>query len=314
MIGSAMKKLAAEYGMPVSHGVACGSMKGYGATMDDGAGYKRIVFATLIPDAVKLTVLRQRFEGRDLMKEYRVRQLDFAPKFINIVFHDNPGTMKKIRAFLEEFFPALEESGATGADICVECGGQITQGTWKLIEGTAFHLHEQCAQRIARQVEEEKETQKLESRESYLSGLAGALIGAALGAAVWAAVLCMGYVASIVGFLIAFLAVKGYDLLRGKQGKGKLLILLVSVVLGVVLGTFGAYAYELGKMIASGEIYGFTYSDIPVMLLIMITDSEFLAAAGKDILLGLLYAVLGAWGIMNKTGKEVKDFRMIDLT
>lgn len=313
MIGSALKKMAAEHGMQVSNGVAYGSMRGYAATLSEGAGYKRIVLTTLIPDPVKLTVLRQQFEGRNLMKEFRVQQLDFAPKFINIVFHDNPGTMKKLRAFLDELFPALEESGATKADVCVECGGQMTQGSWKLIDGTAFCLHEQCAQKILRQAEAQKESEKLESRESYLTGAVGALLGAALGAVIWAAVLYMGYVASIVGFVIAFFAVKGYDLLRGRQGKGKLWILLLCVVLGVVLGTFGAYTYELVKMISSGELYGMTYSDVPALLGMLIADGEFMAAAGKDVLLGLLYAVLGAWGIVHQTGKQVADFRMIDL-
>ena len=196
-------------------------------------------------------------------------------------------------------------------DICVECGTPISQGAWKLIDGAAFHLHEQCAQRILRQAEAEKEAEMPENRGSYLTGAVGALIGAALGAVVWALVLKMGYVASIVGLLIAFLAVKGYDLFRGRQGRGKLLILLVSVVFGVVMGTFGMVMMEILAVIE--ELY-LSHSDIPAMLQLLLEDAEFLGAIGKELLLGLLYAALGAWGIMRQTGRQVAEFKMTDLT
>lgn len=313
MIGSALKKLAAEHGMKVSHGVAYGSMKGYAATLSEGAGYKRIVLSTLIQDPERLRQLKAEFVGRDLMKEFRVQELGMSDKYINIEFHDNPGTMKKLLAFIDWFFPLLDASGATKADVCVACGGVVDAGRWKLINGTAHYMHEQCAQKILREVEGELENEQLEKKESYLTGLVGALLGAAAGAVVWAVVLSLGYVASIVGLLIGFLAMKGYDLLRGKQGKGKLVILLFAIVFGVVLGTFGAYIWELGSAIQSGEFYGYTYADIPMMLGVLLEDSEFVSLVFKDTLLGLLYAALGAFGLLIKTGKQVSDFRMIDL-
>ena len=38
MVGSGLKKLANEYGMTVSNGIAYGSLGGYAATMDEGSG------------------------------------------------------------------------------------------------------------------------------------------------------------------------------------------------------------------------------------------------------------------------------------
>lgn len=313
MIGSGLKKLAKEYGMGVSNGVAYGSLRGFAATFSEGAGYKRVVISTMISDPVKQTTLQQRFAGRNLLKEYRVQSLDFTPKFIQVDFQDNPGTMKLLRAFLEELLPALEESGATGAEICSECGMPVAQGGWTLVNGTAFRLHEACAQRLSRQVQAEREAQELETKESYLTGALGALLGAMLGAVLWAVVLKLGYVASIVGFVIAFLAVTGYDLCRGKQGKGKLWILLLSVAVGVALGNLGAYVWELAGMISSGELIGWDYSEIPVLLKLLFADSEFAGDATTDMLLGLVYAALGAWGIVFKTKKQVEDFRMVEL-
>lgn len=313
MIGSGLKKLAKEYGMSISHGVAYGAVDGFAATFSEGAGYKRIVVSTVISDPVKQTTLQQRFAGRNLLKEYRIQNLEFTSKFIQVDFQDNPGTMKLLRAFLQELLPALRESGAAGAEICSECGAPVAQGGWRLVNGTAFRLHDPCAQRLLRQVQAQQESLDLEKKESYLTGAVGGLLGAALGGVVWAIVLKLGYVASIVGFLIAFLSVTGYDLCRGKQGKGKLWILLLSVAVGVVLGNLGAYVWELAGMISSGELAGWDYSEIPVLLKLLFSDSEFVGDVTGDILLGLVYAALGAWGIVFKTKKQVESFQMIEL-
>ena len=50
MIGSGLKKLAEENGMTVAHGVAYGNLGGFSATFSEGAGWKRIDFATRFLD------------------------------------------------------------------------------------------------------------------------------------------------------------------------------------------------------------------------------------------------------------------------
>jgi len=70
----------------------------------------------------------------------------------------------------------------------------------------------------------------------------------------WAVVLNLGYVASLVGLLIGFLALKGYDLLKGKQGKGKVAILIVAIVFGVLLGTFAEETFTVIGLINNGEL------------------------------------------------------------
>ena len=313
MIGSGLKKLASEHNMKVAHGVAYGSMNGFAVTLSEGSGYKRMAISTKIREEEKLGLLQVQLSRRNLQKEFRVKSLELGEKFIDVIFLDNPGTMKKIYAFIEWFFPMLEESGAAKADVCAECGMSVADGKWKLINGNAHYMHESCAQRILRDVEMEKEQSKLENRGSYATGLVGALLGAALGAVAWAALLNFGYVASIVGLLIGFLALKGYDLLKGKQGKGKVAILVIAIVLGVLLGTFGGYMWQLAGMIGSGELPGMSYGDLPYLFVFLLSDSEFIAGAAKDILMGLLFAGLGTYGILRNTGKEVAGFKMIDL-
>lgn len=314
MIGSGLKKFAVENGLQVSHGVAYGSLRGYASTLSEGSGYKQIIISTKFSDPVKQQELQAVLNQKNITKEYRLQSLLFAPNGIRIVFADTVGTMKKIAAFVDWFYPLLPEYGASNADFCSECGGQLTGGAWKMVNGIAFHMHESCAQHLRNEIAAENETRKQEAEGSYGMGLLGALLGSAIGAIVWAFVLLAGYVASLVGLLIGFLAEKGYTLLKGKQGKGKIAILIIAIILGVVLGTFAADAITLVQMINNQEL-DIAYGDIPAMILLVFSnDAQYRSGTLSNILIGLLFAGLGVFALLRKTGKEVADTKFIDLT
>ena len=149
---------------------------------------------------------------------------------------------------------------------------------------------------------------------SYLSGVLGAFLGALVGSVIWALVLLAGYVASIVGLAIGFLAKLGYDLLKGKQGKGKIVILILAVFFGVVFGTLAADAIDLARMIGSGELPDFVMGDIPSLILfLLVEDPEYMGAVLSNCGMGLLFAALGVFGLLRKTKKEVSSIRVIDL-
>ena len=315
MIGSALKKMAKENGMQVAHGVAYGAYRNFALTMNEGAGWKALEFATRISDPAAEDTLKRKLNEVDLKRTYRVQDLVIGQRSIAIVFHDNPGTMKKIQAFLDWFLPLLEESGATKANICNECGQDtFGSGNWVLIDGVAHYMHPSCKEAVKRELAEEEQVAKEEDTGSHLTGALGAIGGALIGAVVWALVLLMGYVASIVGLLIGFLAEKGYNLAKGKQDKGKIAVLVIAVVLGVLVGTVAADAISLAQMIASGELYEFTYGEIPMLILfLMMNDVEYMMATVSNCGMGLLFAALGVFGILRKAKKEVSGIRVIDL-
>ena len=315
MVGSALKKMAKENGMTVAHGVAYGAYRGFAVTMNEGSGWKALEFATRFPDPAAQDALERKLNEVDLKRTYRVQGLVIGQRSIAIQFLDNPGTMKKIYAFLDWFMPLLEESGATKAEICNECGG-LTLGddSWVLIDGVAHYMHAACKDTVKRELADEAQAAKEEDTGSHLTGALGAIGGALIGAVVWAVVLMMGYVASIVGLLIGFLAEKGYNLAKGKQDKGKIAVLVIAIVLGVLVGTVAADAISLAQMIASGELYEFTYGEIPMLILfLMMNDVEYMMATVSNCGMGLLFAALGVFGILRKAKKEVSGIRVIDL-
>ena len=315
MIGSALKKMAKENGMQIARGVAYGAYKGYALTMCEGSGWKRLDFSTRFYDVAAQNALEVKLNEVDLKRTYRVQSLEISGRSIAIVFLDNPGTMKKIQAFLDWFMPLLEESGAARAEICIECGGQIIgDERWVLIDGVAHHMHAACKEHVKQELAAEAQQRKEEDTGSYLTGALGAIAGAVVGAIVWAVVLLLGYVASVVGLLIGFLAEKGYSLLKGKQGKGKIAILIVAIILGVVLGTLAADVIDLARAISSGELYDFTYGEIPsIIAFLLAEDAEYRTAVLSNCGMGLLFAALGVFGLLRKAKNEVTGIRVIDL-
>lgn len=314
MIGSGLKKLAQGYGLKVAKGVAYGNLGGFAATLFEGPDYKQIVFATGFADADQKTAFQQSLESTDLNKQFRVQKIGFGPKSIQIVFFDTVGTMKKIEAFLEWFLPLLREHSATAYNICPECGTEITNGRWLLINGIAFYLHDACAEKTKRTITETNENEKQEREGSYALGAVGALLGSLVGAVAWALVLNFGFVASVVGFVIGWLAEKGYNLLKGKQGKGKVVILIIAVILGVLLGTFASEMITAIDMVNNGEIYGITVGDVPALiLLLLIENAEYRLAVLGNVAMGLLFAGLGVFGLLKKAGDEASGTKVVEL-
>lgn len=313
MIGSALKKLARENEMKISNGVAYGAFRGYAVTLQEGSGYKRMDISTRFSDVSKQDQMKNEVNTVDLKRTYRVQTMEFSQRFITVVFGDTIGTMKKIYEFIDWFFPMLDRYEAMKVNACAECGGGVTAGNWLLIDGIAHHMHPSCAQKVKEELAADQEEQRSERKGSYVTGLIGALVGAAVGAVVWAIVLYFGYVASLVGLLIGFLAKLGYNLLRGKQGKGKIAILIVAVIFGVLLGTVASDAFALGQMISAGELAGWQYSDIPFMLLMLLGDSEYVTATLGNIGLGLLFAFIGVFALLRKANKEVAGIKIVEL-
>lgn len=139
-----------------------------------------------------------------------------------------------------------------------------------------------------------------EQNGNLIGGIIGALGGAAIGAVVWALVGMMGYIASIVGFVIAFLADKGYDLLKGRQGVIKMIILIICVVLAVFAGTIGATVWQIHSEYDALSDFEKKYQYPPEseVIRLVLQDEEVKSGIIKDSLLGLVFGIMGSIGLI----------------
>lgn len=306
MIGSGLKTLAREHGMQIASGVAYGEMHGYAVTLSEGSGYKRLAVTAHFESDDQRQALTGAFGLVDLRKEFRVQQFEIRDNVIDLIFWDNPGTMKKLRAFLDVFFPEVVRSGAKGIQYCSRCGLEMMgDGDWRLIDGIAHKMHGGCATRTEGELDAAYEEEQQSPDTSYASGFLGALIGALIGSVAWAVIFTAGYVSAWIGFLIGWLAEKGYTKMRGKRGPGKVVILVLVTLIGVALGTLGGEMASLAVMIATGELPGWGFGDLPLMMSIILQEPESIRIVLTNIGQGVLFALLGIAFILYRTGKQV---------
>ena len=315
MIGSGLKKLARENGMSIASGVAYGSFRGYAATFSEGSGYKLLAVTTKFPDELAENSFMGELHRRDLKKEFRVQELVMSDNCIFVNFYDSIGTMKYINSFCDLFFPLLVQYGASGVNFCSECGGEFFgDGNWKLINGAAYHLHESCAESIASGAAAQEQAVREADTGTIGAGIIGALLGALVGAIPWALLLYMGYIAAVAGLLIGWLSKKGYELLHGKRCKAKLYIVIIASILGVLIGNIAVDYYSLFSLIRDGLLPELTYGDIfPALLYLFSGDDAYRAATLSNVGLGLLFALIGTYGVFRDIRRETSGMKMSTL-
>lgn len=308
MIGAGMKNLAQQYGLTVREGVAYGSLMGFATTFSEGQGFVRIDIATSFPQPEQRGAFMQAVEAVPVTKEYGVQRLGSSGKIVTVIFQGGIGAVKKVEAFIRWFYPLLGSHGATTANVCTHCGMDAAAGGWYLLDGVAIRLHDSCADQLKGALEAEAQERKDTDTGNYASGALGAILGALLGSVLWALLLLGGYVASVIGFVIGWLAEKGYTLLKGKNGRGKLIILIVAIILGVLVGTIAPDVFYLAKE-------GYDLATIPELIVLTMMDTPgYLEGVLGNAALGLLFAALGVYSLLRKTNLETTTRKLKKLS
>ena len=305
MVGTGIKKYAQVKGLKISNGVAYGLVGGFMVTLVDGEGFKKASFSCAVTDETAAR-LSNALEDKAFKKQYRISAVEISRESVSITFADTIGTMKKITPCMEVLPAMLRENGAIGDGFCTACGNNIEIGEAHnvvLINGIAHRVHSACASGLGQRAEMEKEV--YENEEKNLGkGILGALLGAVAGGIVWAVAYYFGWFFALIGVLIAFLAKKGYELLGGKVCKAKTIIVLVATAFGAIFGQVAGDFVAIGIEILD---MGYTVLDIPFFYAyILAEDSEALTATLTNLGLGLLFAMLGGFGILRKTHSEDK--------
>lgn len=233
MAGTALKKLAEGYGLTMTRGIAHGEMRGYAVTLNEGAGYKRLVVSTKL-DEDTINELIEIIKVAKCDANYNVANVTFTPMMTQVIFYDTTKKPLLIDNFLDWFFPLLDEHNATKADLCPYCGEALSENAErKLIYGAVVYLHEACVHQFAKEHGLKYKGRIKEEEQTYLKGAIGAGIGAAIGLGIWILVRFAGVIALIIGWLVDL----GYTLGKGKTEQGRAIIISSITVLTIVLGT-----------------------------------------------------------------------------
>lgn len=144
-----VKTFAQANGLTVSGNTAYGSLRGYTAAVTHGKEHIVISLSTFFPSAAVLAAFKEDLYQKSITREYRVLDLKFHPSTIVITLSFHAASdINRIEAFMNYFFPLLRTHDALRSDYCTECCKELANGSWELINGKAYHLHKDCAEKL----------------------------------------------------------------------------------------------------------------------------------------------------------------------
>lgn len=308
MVGKGLKDLCKEYPLKSSNGVVYGVISGYMCTFSEGAGFKTLAVSGFISDEAA-SRLNSSLDRKQLLKQYRINDISVIREGITFVFTDTVGTLKLIKAFLGEMPVMLSSVGVLGDGVCTSCGqpiSDLSDTNVLLIDGVAHRVHKSCSEGLLLRSQSEQAVYKEEDKKLGL-GILGAALGGIVGAIPWAVAYYFNWFFAVIGVLIGFCAKKGYEILGGKVCKAKTVVICVVTVLSACLGQFLGEAMTLASLIKEGEL-AISYADIPYSIIYLLSNnSEYLSIVVKNLGLGIMFALLGVWGILRASQKEHKD-------
>ncbi len=144
-----LKSFVKENGLTLTGNSAYGSLRGYTAAVTQGKEHLVINLSTFFPSAAALAAFKEDLYQKSITREYRVLDLKFHPRniVITLSFHA-ASDLNRIEAFINYFFPLLRTHEALRSDYCTECCKELANGSWELINGMAYHLHSDCAEKL----------------------------------------------------------------------------------------------------------------------------------------------------------------------
>lgn len=132
----------------------------------------------------------------------------------------------------------------------------------------------------------------------HVRGILGGLLGGIIGALPWVLVYVFGnYLLSILAAVIAFGIAFGYKLFKGPIDKSYPIIVGILSMIIVVVTTL--LAIPLAELAHEGYDASFTN------LQILYQSKEFTGAITKDLIISIIFTVLGISGVITKARQEL---------
>ena len=139
-----------------------------------------------------------------------------------------------------------------------------------------------------------------EKQKGYLRGIVGALIGGLIGTIPWIILyVYANMIYSLLAFIVAMAALKGYELFKGKIDKklpyiiGAISIICITIATLVIIPNL-----LLVKEIGTTSLANFK---------LLYVDSEFAGAIIGDYIMSLLFTILGISGVFASIKKQVNN-------
>jgi hypothetical protein len=192
--------------------------------------------------------------------------------------------------FLDALAAKLHELGMRPG--CFECNTAVSSPP-ALVNGAVFPLCGSCFDRLQGQASAEAERRRV-TPSSVARGILGALLGALAGSVAWIAIGALGFYASIAGLAIAWMAAKGYAVLKGGVFRATPFIVAGAVLAAIVFAEGSGVVIQIVKA-ARSQGYDIGVDGAIRLLPAVLSDGETLVGMLPNFGLGLVFGALGSW-------------------
>ena len=138
--------------------------------------------------------------------------------------------------------------------------------------------------------------------ENIILGYVGAIIGAVIGISLWIFCGYFGIIPGMVGFIFAFLTIKGYMLLSGSISRKGLIGCIVICILMIVLAEFGVVMLTI---YIDGNIHNL--SEIIKNVPNYISSEKLALKMIRNVLFGIFTFGVGCFGIFFRLWNQTKQ-------
>ena len=140
-----------------------------------------------------------------------------------------------------------------------------------------------------------------EKQENLALGILGALLGGILGGAAVVLIGQLGMISAISGVVLAFCALKGYELLGKKLSKQGIIVCLVVMLI------VPYFADRISWTLVIMEELQLQFGDAFKYVHDVVEEFELQADYWKDLLFIYAFTALGAFGIVKQAFKQKKE-------
>ena len=148
--------------------------------------------------------------------------------------------------------------------------------------------------------------------ENILAGIVGAFLFSLAGGIIWFVLYQIGFLAAISGIIGVVCAIKGYAIFGKRESTRGVIISTVIAFLVIVLAWYFCLSYDIylayQDWYASGEVdFTLTFFESVANAHLFLADSEIAIAYLKDLGIGLLFCVGGAFGYVKAAIGKAKN-------
>lgn len=149
-------------------------------------------------------------------------------------------------------------------------------------------------------------------KENVLAGIVGAFLFSLAGGIVWFLLYQIGFLAALSGIVGVICAIKGYSIFAKRESVKGVVISSVIAFLVIVIAWYLCISYDVylayQDWYANGEVdFTLTFFESIRAAVLFLEDSEILVAYLKDLVIGLIFCVIGAFGYVKSAIGRAKN-------